>query len=185
MASQITGFRVVKDGIKSGPLGIGGSGGDDDGLTILSYGNSTWDDFITAYNANKIVYCRASSASDPASGSQTRLAFMAYVNDAEDPTSVEFQYYRSVSSHSASQQGDQVFIYKLQKTGTAWTVTTRETSSKIATGDGLTGTYNDGTITLEADPSQAVTQGDTKPVSGDAVYTYIDTMITQALTGSY
>lgn len=72
------------------------------GMTILSYGSSTWNDFITAYNANKVVYCRASSNSNPATGSQTRLAFMAYVDNATTPTNVEFQYYRSVSSHSAS-----------------------------------------------------------------------------------
>lgn len=30
------------------------------GMTILSYGSSTWNDFITAYNAKKVVYCRAS-----------------------------------------------------------------------------------------------------------------------------
>jgi len=71
-------------------------------MVILSYGNSTWNDFINAYTSNKIVYCRASSNSNPATGSQTRLAFMAYVNDADNPTEVEFQYYRSVSSHSAS-----------------------------------------------------------------------------------
>lgn len=72
------------------------------GMTILSYGSSTWNDFITAYKANKVVYCRASSNSNPATGSQTRLAFMAYVDNGATPTNVEFQYYRSVSSHSAS-----------------------------------------------------------------------------------
>lgn len=117
------------------------------GMTILSYGSSTWNDFISAYDDKKVVYCRASSNSNPASGSQTRLAFMAYVNNAESPTEVEFQYYRSVSSHSASQQGDQVFVYKLAKTG-GWTVTTREAMSKIATGTGLTSSYANGTITL-------------------------------------
>ena len=88
------------------------------GMTILSYGSSTWNDFITAYNANKVVYCRASSNSNPATGSQTRLAFMAYVDNGATPTNVEFQYYRSVSSHSASQQGDQVYVYKLTSAGT-------------------------------------------------------------------
>ncbi len=44
------------------------------------------------------------------------MAFMAYVNNGDNPTNVEFQYYRSVSTHSASQQGDQVYIYKLDKT---------------------------------------------------------------------
>jgi hypothetical protein len=79
-------------------------------MSILKYGISTWNDFINAYSQNAIVYCRASSNSNPASGSQTRMAFMAYVNNETNPTEVEFQYYRSVSSHSDSQQGDQVFV---------------------------------------------------------------------------
>lgn len=119
-------------------------------MTILSYGNSTWADFIAAYNANSIVYCRASSAADPSSGSQTRLAFMAYVNDVTNPTSVEFQYYRSVSSHSDAQQGDQVFIYKLTSAG-AWTVTVREAYTKIAAGSNMSSSYANGTLTLGAD----------------------------------
>lgn len=94
-----------------------------DGMTILSYGHSTWTDFINAYNGNRVVYCRASSSSNPGSGSQTRLAFMAYVNNESSPTEVEFQYYRTVSNHSSS-TGDQIFIYKLNSSGT-WTVTVR------------------------------------------------------------
>ena len=68
------------------------------GMTILLYGHSTWQDFITAYTKKHVVYCRASSQSNPATGSQTRLAFMAYVNNADSPTEVEFQYYRSVNT---------------------------------------------------------------------------------------
>lgn len=117
------------------------------GMEILSYGHSTWSDFITAYTAKKVVYCRASSQSNPASGSQTRLAFMAYVNNADNPTEVEFQYYRSVSSHSASQQGDQVYVYKLNKNN-GWSVTVRESYTKIAVGAGLKATYSNGTLTI-------------------------------------
>lgn len=117
-------------------------------MTILAYGSSTWDDFIAAYNSNTIVYCRASSNSNPASGNQTRMAFMAYVNSTP-PTNVEFQYYRSVSSHSATQQGDQVYIYKLDK-NSGWSVTVREAMSKIAAGTGLSSSYSSGTITLSA-----------------------------------
>ena len=119
------------------------------GMTILSYGTSTWNDFLTAYNANKVVYCRASSNSNPASGSQTRLAFMAYVNNATSPTSVEFQYYRSVSTHSDSQQGDQVYVYTLTSAGT-WSVTVREAYSKIGVGGDLSKSYSNGTLTLSA-----------------------------------
>ena len=117
------------------------------GMTILSYGSSTWADFLAAYNANKVVYCRASSNANPASGSQTRLAFMAYVNNTTNPTNVEFQYYRSVNAHSATQQGDQVYVYKLDKNA-GWTVTVRESYTKIIAGSGLSSSYANSAITL-------------------------------------
>ena len=127
-------------------------------MTILSYGKSTWNDFIAAYQSNTIVYCRASSNSNPASGNQTRMAFMAYVN-SNPPTEVEFQYYRSVSSHSDSQQGDQVFVYKLNK-NTGWSVITRQSFTKIVAGTGLSSSYSNGVLTLSSTSSQqAVTYG--------------------------
>ena len=121
------------------------------GMTILSYGSSTWNDFLTAYNANHVVYCRASSNANPGTGTQGRMAFMAFINfSGTTPTSVEFQYYRSVSSHTDAQQGDQVFIYKLENSGTngKWTVTTREASTKIVAGTNLSSSYNNGVLTI-------------------------------------
>ena len=123
-------------------------------MTILSYGNSTWDDFISVYETNSVVYCRASSNSNPATGSQTRLAFMAYVNNATTPTEVEFQYYRSVATHTDAQQGDQVYVYKLNKTS-GWSVTVRSAFSKVVAGTGLTSSYASGAITLNLSPSTA------------------------------
>lgn len=123
-------------------------------MVILSYGSSTWTDFINAYNSNAVVYCRASNNSNPASGAQTRMAFMAYVNSAT-PTNVEFQYYRSVSSHTDSQQGDQVFIYKLDKTA-GWSVTTRNSFTKIVAGTGLSSSYSNGTLTLNNEEDGSV-----------------------------
>ena len=120
------------------------------GMTILAYGKSTWADFLAAYTAKHVVYCRASSSSNPASGSQTRLAFMAYVNNETNPTNVEFQYYRSVSSHSATQQGDQVYVYKLDKTA-GWTVTVRECYTRIVAGTGIKTTYSNGVLTIALD----------------------------------
>ena len=119
-------------------------------MAILKYGISTWDDFMQAYTENAIVYCRASSASNPATGSQTRLAFMAYVNNEENPTNVEFQYYRSVTTHTDNQQGDQVFIYKLDKTA-GWTVTVRNTFSKIEVGTGINKSYLNNAVILSLD----------------------------------
>lgn len=118
-------------------------------MVVLSYGSSTWSDFINAYKNNIIVYCRASSNSNPASGAQNRMAFMTYVNDSTNPTNVEFQYYRSVNAHSATQQGDQVYVYKLDKTA-GWTVTVRESYTKIIGGTNTTTSYNNGALTINA-----------------------------------
>lgn len=121
------------------------------GLVELSYGNSTWADFLSAYQAKNIVYCRASSNANPGTGSQTRRAFMAYVNNETSPTQVEFQYYRSVSTHSDSQQGDQVFVYLLTNAnGGTWSVTTRNAFSKIVAGSNMSSSYSSGTLTLSA-----------------------------------
>lgn len=120
-------------------------------MVILSYGNSTWNDFLAAYNNNVIVYCRASSNSNPKTGTQGRMAFMAYVSfdNSGNPKDVEFQYYRSVSSHSATQMGDQVFIYKLTNAN-VWSVTTREASPKQVnvSGGGLAASWSNNQVTL-------------------------------------
>jgi hypothetical protein len=118
-------------------------------LTLLSYWSSTWNDFLTAFTANSIVYCKASSNTNPWTWTQSRLAFMAYVNDPTTPTEVEFQYYRSVATHSDSQQWDQVYVYKLNSTNWwTWSVTTREAYTKIAAGTWLSSSYSSGTLTL-------------------------------------
>ena len=138
------------------------------GITVLSYGTSTYADALAAYQANRIVYCRASSNSNPATGNQSRMAFLAYVNDPTTPTEFEFQYYRSVSSHSDSQQGDQVYVYKLNSSGT-WSVTTREAYTKIAVSTGLTSSYSNGVLTA----SLANTYGDTKNPYGAKTANYV------------
>lgn len=121
-------------------------------LVEMSYGESNaWAKFLAAYNAGSIVYCRASSNSNPASGSQTRKAFMAYVNNAANPTEVEFQYVRSVSTKTSSQPVDQVFVYKLTSSnGGTWTVQTRDMGPKLAAGSGASVSYSNGTYTVSA-----------------------------------
>lgn len=118
-------------------------------MVILKYGTSTWADFEAAYRNNVIVYCRASSNSNPGTGAQTRMAFMAYVNDETAPTEVEFQYYRSVSTHKDTQMGDEVYVYKLNK-NTGWSVTKRYASVQqiVCTATGLKTTYNAGSNIL-------------------------------------
>lgn len=121
-------------------------------MVILSYGNSTWNDFMNAYRNNVIVYCRASSQSNPKNGEQTRMAFMAYVSNAANPTNVEFQYYRSMnpSNKTINQMSDQVYVYKLTSTN-VWSVEVREASIKSVVCDastGLSATYDKTTGTL-------------------------------------
>ena len=110
------------------------------GMYIAAYGKSTYADVLAAYQANKVVYCRASSSSNPASGNQLRMAFLAYVNNEATPTEFEFQYYRSLSSHTYNDQSDQVFIYKLNKTS-GWSVTIRQATTKIIPSTGLAYTF--------------------------------------------
>lgn len=119
-------------------------------LVEMNYGESNaWAKFIAAYRAKSIVYCRASSSANPASGSQTRKAFMAYVNNADNPTSVEFQYVRSVGTKTVDQPVDQVFVYTLTNAnGGTWTVTTRNMAPKIAAGTGISVSYSNGTYTI-------------------------------------
>lgn len=140
------------------------------GLTELSYGVSTWNDFITAYQAKDIVYCRASSNANPATGTQTRKAFMAYVNNYENPTEVEFQYVRSVSSKTVSQPVDQVFVYKLTSaSGGTWTVESRNMAPKLAAGTNTSVSYSNGTYTVSAtDTTYSNMTGATSSAAGAA-----------------
>ena len=116
-------------------------------MFIAAYGKSTYAEVLAAYQANRIIYCRASSNSNPATGNQLRMAFLAYVNNETTPTEFEFQYYRSVATHSDSQQGDQIYVYKL-KQSSGWEVTTREAYTKIVAGTGLSSSYSGGKLTL-------------------------------------
>ena len=122
------------------------------GLVEMSYGESNaWAKFIAAYQAKQIVYCRASGGTNPGSGSQTRKAFMAYVNNADSPTSVEFQYVRSVSSKTASQPVDQVFVYTLTNVnGGTWTAASRNMGPKLAQGTNTNVSYSNGTYTISS-----------------------------------
>lgn len=121
------------------------------GLVTLTYGTSTWQDFLDAYNSNKVVYCKVTSQYGE------RMAFFAY----KSATSVEFQYYRSLSTPSISDQVDEVYVYTLKNNNT-WTTTTRKASSTIDVGTGLSRSYtaNTRTMNLSVDTSTIATQTD-------------------------
>ena len=135
-------------------------------MTIAAYGKTTYAEILSAYQANNIIYCRASSNSNPGSGNQLRMAFLAYVNNETTPTEFEFQYYRSVSTHTDSQQGDQVYVYKINSAGT-WSVTVREAYTKVKAGTNMTSSYSSGTITLNAtDTTYSDFTGATSGIAG-------------------
>lgn len=125
------------------------------GMTILSYGHSTWAEFVEAYEANRVVYCKASYAANPATGTQGRMAFLAYtqhIGQSSSSAKAEFQYYRSVQSHTDTQQGDQVFCYTLgPANGGTWSVETRQASSRVIAGTGLASAYTKDKLTLSLD----------------------------------
>lgn len=110
------------------------------GMYIAAYGKSTYAEILAAYQANKVVYCRASSNSNPASGNQLRMAFLAYVNSETTPTEFEFQYYRSLNNHTYNDQCDQIYVYKMNKTN-GWSVTIRQAVAKIIPSTGLDYTF--------------------------------------------
>ena len=107
-------------------------------MVMLTYGKSTWADFLAAFATNSLVYCKVDG----------RLAFMAYIAiSGSTMTNVEFQYYRSVNTHSDSVQGDEVYVYKLESNNT-WTTTKRNTYTRIKAGNGLASTFGSGSLTL-------------------------------------
>ena len=153
-------------------------------LVFLSYGISTWNDFVAAYGKN--VYCRASSNSNPAQWDQTRCAFMAYINNPNiaNATEVEFQYYRSLATHSDSAQWDEVYVYKLNK-NTWRSVTKRNAYTKIVAWSWIGATYNNWELTLSAglqvDDTAYASSWDwvtTLAPSKNAVYDKLESMAT-------
>lgn len=129
---------------------------DYDGLFIASYGSTSFADIRTAYLNNKIVYCKASTNSNPATGPQLRMAFLAWADDSK----FEFQYYRSVNTHTIDQQGDQVFVYTINSSGT-WSVVTREATAKIVAGTGLTGSYSNDVLTINGNLVTSISSSST------------------------
>ncbi len=128
---SVTPQTLVKGATAHDKSGAGIIGEAELNLVELSYGISTFAEFLAAYQSKKIVYCKASSGTDPAVGSQLRRAFMAYVNNDETPTEVEFQYYRSIATHTLYDQVDEVHIYKLNSTS-GWSYLKRKVALGIS-----------------------------------------------------
>lgn len=108
------------------------------GLFEAIYGQTSYSDIVAAINAHKIVYCRISATG------ASRMAFLAYIGTSN----VEFQYYRSLNSHSASNQTDEVYVYTVSSSG--WTTTTRLAGIKYAAGTHMTSSFADNTLTFQS-----------------------------------
>lgn len=106
------------------------------------YGQTSYSDITAAIADKKIVYCRITPTG------ASRMAFLAYISN----NNVEFQYYRSVGTHTSAQQGDEVYVYTCSSNNT-WTTTTRQAYTKIAVGSNLGSAYSNGTLTISANGS--------------------------------
>lgn len=106
-------------------------------LFEAAYGVTSYADVRAAITAKKIVFC-----SVPSGASGYRMAFLAYIGQ----TNVEFQYYRSMSTHDSTEQGDEVYIYTVASSG--WTTKTRRSNIRYKAGTNMTQAYNSSTETL-------------------------------------
>ena len=131
------------------------------GLFEAVYGTTTFADIAQAITDKRIVYCKV----DQGNG-QARMAFLAYVSNI----AAEFQYYRSISSHSASTQTDEVYIYKVNADG--WTTTTRKAGVNVTAGTHMSQSYSNDTLTLNCTwptVDQTYNASSTNAQSGTAV----------------
>lgn len=106
------------------------------GLFEAIYGQTTYAAITQAISEKKIVYCRISATG------ASRMAFLAYIGTSN----VEFQYYRSLNTHSASAMTDEVYVYTVASSG--WTTTTRKTGAKVVAGTHMSQSYSNDTLTL-------------------------------------
>lgn len=95
-------------------------------LYQAEYGVSTFADVYAAVTAKKTVYCKVPGTT----AGSARMAFLAYVNVSNPPTSssnIEFQYYRSNSSGT----GDSVFVYTITNNNNTWTTVERAADTNV------------------------------------------------------
>jgi hypothetical protein len=103
---------------------------------VLSYGTSTWNDFLAAYQKNSVVFCSVVPYNQA-----YRYAHLAFISMSSSTSNryAEFWFVRSIGTHDATNQGDQVFVYTLKYDNT-WTTTTREMVLQAVAGNGITRT---------------------------------------------
>lgn len=150
-------------------------------MVVLTYGSSTWNDFIEAYNKNAIVYCAVQGST----AESRRMAFLAFYNpiDAGNTQSAEFQYVRSVGSLNASNPSDQVIIYKLTNSNT-WTTTTRSLHGKVTSGSSITVTPSGDAVSVAHSAYTAATAAAVKVGRDSTGHVVIGNALTAADVGA-
>ena len=143
-------------------------------MFFATYGQTSYEDIKSAYNAHKIVYCYVPNTTG------NRMAFLAFVGTG-DSGNFEFQYYRSLTpgKRPADVFGDELYTYIRDTRG--WQTGKRYTCNIISAGDGLYSTYTTAsdkgyfTLNLSCDYVDAITSVSSKletvsanaPLSGD------------------
>jgi len=92
---------------------------------FLDYNVSTWNDFLTAYNAGKSIYCKVQNTTN-----EWRIVPLTYI-DLNDGNA-EFNYYRS-RDITSGYAPDEVHVYKLMRNSNAWDTTVRLINFSLAT----------------------------------------------------
>jgi hypothetical protein len=92
---------------------------------ILEYEVSTWNDFLTAYNAGKSIYCKVAIGTN-----QWRIVPLTYSDLYYGQA--EFDYYRS-RDITNGYAPDEVHVYKLIQNNNVWETTVRLINFSLAT----------------------------------------------------
>lgn len=153
-------------------------------IFFADYGTTTFAKVFAAFKAQQVLYCRASSQSDPSVGSKLRLGYLAYLNDQNSPSEFEFQYYRSVSTHTDGAQGDEVYIYKISNTN-GWTFTKRYTYTRMAAdGTTINSNYDGGRMTFSLNTDSTPTENSTKAVTSGGIYNALNGKVNSTEKGT-
>lgn len=146
---------------------------------ILTYGTSTWNEFTTAYNSGKMVFCLVRQSSG------YRYATLNYAEPGSRGKA-EFLYLRK-TNHGSSQQTDQMFTYTLSPNG-EWTTTQTNIGSNVTVGTdaGLTKSYSSGTLTLEVNKVTSVSSSstDAEIPTAKCLYDNLDTKQDTLVSGT-
>jgi hypothetical protein len=147
-------------------------------MFFATYGQTSYEDIKSAYNARKIVYCYVPNTTG------NRMAFLAFVGTGNSGN-YEFQYYRSLTPGKRPSDvfGDELYTYICSANSSryGWQTGKRYTCNIISAGDGLYSNYTTAsdkgyfTLNLSSDYVNAITSVSSKLDTTAAAQTYLTT----------